>query len=245
MAVVDGKVVFNDEEQAEVNRIVGERLARVKAEKPEDYEDLKEISTILEDFDFKGTPAEKKAALKAAQEQTRQQKELAELEEKAEEEGLTPAQAKKMKALEDSIEALNKTIGEITGERQAKKQAEEMTKQQQENWNKQVSEFKEKHNDIDLEMLEKDEDFIEYATGRAGTLTSLYEGYEKYTSRLREKTADEIRAKYKSKELLSTGTGKGSKTDTTDYGLTERQKSLAKANGMSWKEYADLLKNAE
>lgn len=244
MAIVDGKVVFDETEQAEVDRIIGERLARAKAEKPADYDDLSEIAKELEEFGFSGTPAEKKAAIKAQREQVKQQEELDRLQQMAEEDGMTPAQAKRMKALEDMIEKQGKVIEEITGERQATKQAAEQKKQADENWTKQVTEFGEAHADIDLEKLNKDEDFIEYASGRSGTLKTLYEGYVKFTSKLREKTADEVATKYKAKELGSTGSGKGGKQEAGEYGLTERQKTLAKNNGMSYKEYADILKYA-
>lgn len=59
-----GNVTFTAEEQAKVDSIVQERLARAKAEKPADYDDLQEIAKELEAFDFTGTPAEKKLLLR-------------------------------------------------------------------------------------------------------------------------------------------------------------------------------------
>jgi hypothetical protein len=229
--------------QEEVNQIVQERLARAKAEKPSDYDDLNEIARDLEEFGYSGTPAEKKAAIKAYKAELAAQKELTDLQQQAAEDGVTPAIARKMKALEDTIDRQGKVIQEITGERQAQKQAVEQKQQQEESWNKQVKEFGEEHADIDLKELNADEDFIEYASGRTGTLKTLYEGYVKFTSKLREKTADEVTAKYKAKELGSTGSGKGGKQEAGEYGLTDRQKTLAKGNGMTYKEYADILKH--
>ena len=241
----DGTIYFDEEEQKVFDKALQDRLSR---HKPDDYDDLAEIAKDLEDFGYSGTPAEKKAAVKAYKEQVRlqkeQQEEIDRLQKMEDEEGLTPAQAKRFKDLEDKLEKSTKAIEEITGKEKAKTEAEKSKIEQEENWKKQVADFNEAHADTDLTALEADEDFIEYATGRAGTLTTLYEGYVKFTSKLEKKTADEIRAKYKSKELLSTGTGKGSKSETGDYGLTENQKSLAKSNGMSYKEYADLLEHA-
>jgi DNA repair exonuclease SbcCD ATPase subunit len=235
MAIVDGKVVFDETEQAEVDRIIGERLARAKAEKPADYDDLKEIESEIGEFFEGATPAEKKEAIRAYKAEVKAQKELEELEKQAKATGKDPDLLKAIQTLEKKIESLE-------GERNASKQAVEQKQQQEENWTKQVNEFKEANEDIDLEKLNKDEDFIEYASGRSGTLKTLYEGYVKFTSKLREKTADEITAKFKAKELGSTGSGKGGKGDAGEYGLTDRQKTLAKANGMSYKDYAGLMK---
>lgn len=239
MAIVDGKVVFDETEQAEVDRIIGERLARAKVEKPADYDDLQEIAQYLEDFGYSGTPAEKKAAIKAYREEIKQQRELEELQKQAKTEGTSPE-------LLAEIRELKKELSEIKGERQAQKQAVEEQKRKDEDWSKQVKEFKEEYADIDLDALNGDEDFLEFATGKQGTLKTIYERYIKYTSKLKEKTAEEVTVKYKAKELSSTGTGKGGgKSEASEYGLSERQKQLAKGNGMSYKEYAELLKHAE
>lgn len=238
MAIVDGKVVFDETEQAEIDRIIGERLARAKAEKPADYDDLKEIADHLEEFGYSGTPAEKKAAIKAYREEIKRRKELEELQQQAKTEGTSPE-------LLAEIRELKKELAEIKGERQAQKQAEEQKSKQEEVWKTQVKEFTETYPDIDLKTLNEDDDFIEYASGRTGTIKTIYEGYVKLTSKLKEKTAEEVTVKYKAKELGSTGTGKGTKTEGSDYGLSERQKQLAKGSGMSYKEYADLLKYAD
>lgn len=230
----NGNIVFDVEEQKKVDEIVQQRLARVKTEKPSDYEDLKEIEKELEEFGYSGTPAEKKAAIKAYKEQLKTQKELEELQEQAANDGITPELAREIRELKKDLE-------ELKSEKKAKIEEAEAKRKQDENFNTQVAEFKEKHSEINLSLLEKDEDFIEYATGRTGSLTTLYEGYVKFTSRLKEKTSDEVATKFKVKELSSTGSGKGS-PEGGDYGLSERQKELAKQNKIPYKEYAELLK---
>jgi hypothetical protein len=122
-------------------------------------------------------------------------------------------------------------------------EADEQKTASEKEFEKQKANFKETHTDIDIEKLLNDEDFLDYGGERRGTLSEIYESYVKYNAKLKEKTADEIREKYVTKELLSTGTGKGSGEEST-YNLTENQKNLAKSNGMSYKEYADLLKYA-
>lgn len=244
MKTEDGKIVFDADEQLEVDRIIQERLARAKAEKPADYEDLKELEKVLEDFDYKGSPKEKAEALKAYREQVKQQEELEKLQHEAEEDGITPAIAKKIKDLESKLEEKTKALDEIVGERQAKKTEEENQKKADEEWNKQVEEFSGKYEDIDLEKLAKDQKFIKFASKRTGTLLEKYEDYIELVG----ETEAETVAKVMSKELRSTSGGKGNNSGGT-YGLTDEQKRTVdewnKKNPrmqMSYKEFAERSK---
>lgn len=236
-----GNIIFDAEEQAKVDAIIQERVARVKAEKPADYDDYKAIGEELQAFGYKGTPSEIRAEIKRQRESTQAQIELAELEQQADDEGITPALAKKIKDLEDKLEKSTKALDEITGERQAKvKQAEEQ-KAQEEFYNQQRQALLEKHN-VDAEDLEKNPRFMKFVKGKK--ITDLVEVYEDFAEFIGETEADTI-AKAKSKEERSTSGGKGTNTDGAVYGLSPNQQTLAKKSGMSYKEYAELLKNIQ
>src|SRR5690242_20529748 len=75
--------------QEDVERIIGERLARERASKV-DYDDLKEVTELVQQFGYSGTPAEIKAALKAEAEERRKAAELKDLEEEAATTGTSP-----------------------------------------------------------------------------------------------------------------------------------------------------------
>lgn len=234
----DGTIFFDEEEQKKVDEVVKERLAR---HKPEDYDDLKEIEKELEAYGFSGTPAEKKAAIKAAREQADINKEKLPVEEDEDEdetsELVLKALAKKFNMKPEEIEAAIKVSADEAKSKEIKKKTDQ-------EWNNQVKDFKTKHSDIDLDALEKDNDFIDFAKGRIGTLTQKYEEYEKYSARLKQKTAEEIKGKYKLKGMLSTSITAAGR-DEGEYGLTARQKELAKGNGMTYKEYSAMLKEIE
>jgi hypothetical protein len=209
-----GNVTFTAEEQAKVDSIVQERLARAKAEKPADYDDLQEIAKELEAFDFTGTPAEKKAAIKAARAELTAQKELEELQKQAKTEGTSPELLKEIKELK-------KEIGELKGERQAQKQAEESRKQADEKVNEQIAAMQEKHSDVDLKALLEDQKFVKFAKGKNLPLVELYEDFVEFVGETEAATI----AKVKSKEERSTGSGKNSGSPGGNYGLTDNQKN--------------------
>jgi hypothetical protein len=230
--------------QEEVDRIVQERLARVKKETPEDYNDLKEIEQVLEDFGYQGTPAEKKAAIKAYQQELKQQQELEKLQQMADNEGITPALAKKIKDLEDKLEKSTKVIEEITQEKQ-KLTAEQQAKiKAEEAWQKQVAEMTESYPDVDLDELSKNQKFIKFIKGKGLPLKELYEDFVEFVG----ETEAEAIIKVKSKEARSTSSGKGSNSDS--HGLTAEEKALVDQHNarypkqkMSYKEYADMKRN--
>lgn len=239
-----GKIVFDQEEQAEVDRIVQDRLARAKKEVPEDYNDLKEIDKILEDFDYTGmTAAEKKALLKAQAEEykknkaaSEKQKEIDDLQDEADKYGSSPELLKELKDLKTEL-------ADIKAERQAKKTEEDNKKKADEDWNKQVEEFSEKHEDIDLAELQNNAKFMKFAKGRTGSLTQIYDDYIDLVG---EAEAETI-AKVKSKQERSTSSGKGSGLEGA-HGLTsEQMKNLEDWNSryphlaMSAKEYKQSL----
>lgn len=227
-----GKVTFNEQEQAEVNRVISERLAR------DGVQDKNEIVDILKDFDYSGTPAEIKAALKAQADQYKvnkaeqaKQAELDALKEKAEEDGTSPAYEKRIKDLEDKIAASEKA------KEDAIKAAEAKVKESTE-WNKQVEDFSKEYPDVNLDGLNEDKKFAKFVKGKKGVpLKELYEDYLEVVG----ETADEAVKKATSKAARSTGSAAGGSGTGGIYGLTPHQQELAKENGMTFKEFSESL----
>jgi len=221
-----GKVVFDADEQEKVDEIVKERLSR---HKPDDYDDLKEVYEDIGEFFVGETIAEKKANIKALKEAQKQQTEEnleQEVEEYVDEEEDIPDD----KVLVSLARKFGTTTEKV--ERLFKNQLEEASKEEtdkllKEDWEKQQVDFKESYPDTDVPQLKADKDFMKFANKRVGTLKEIYEDYSDYTAEHDQKTADEIRAKYKSKDLLSTGTGKGTAGDNS--GLTEQEKETLEA----------------
>jgi hypothetical protein len=200
--------------EADVNRIVQERLARVKKEVPEDYEELKGISEELDGFGYSGTPAEKRAILKAQREEQAKQKELSELQEEADQKGASPE-------LLSEIKQLKNEIAELKGEREAVKQAEKEKKSADEAFNKQVNEFNESYPDVDLAKVGENPKFLKFAKGRAGTLAELYSDFVDFVGET-EKELETLKKTMEAKEAnqknaeTSTGSVKGDKP-TADF----------------------------
>jgi hypothetical protein len=208
-----GKVTFTAEEQAKVDEIVKERLSR---HKPEDYEDLKEISSLLEDFDFKGTPAEKKEALKLAKE-ARKESERADTYKDAvaayeDVDELPPdsvikALAKKWGKSPEVVEkALLKQVA--NDEDSDRKEAE--TKQ----WREQVKVFEDKHPDVDLEKLSANQKFLKFVRGKKLPLVELYADFVEFVGE-QEAELETLRKTVQAKDAnaknaeKSTGSAKG------------------------------------
>lgn len=238
--IVDGKVTFTPEEQEVIDQMAG----RIRAEEKRKYADHEDIVNILDDFDYAGmTAAEKKellkqnaAAYKAAKAEQQKQDELTALKEQAKNEGTSPA-------LLAEIKTLKNELAEIKGERQAVKQAEEQQKQTQARYSKEVQEFQanEKYTGIDLSKLLKDEDFSEFyqSSNPALTISQVYDKYVKYVGGAEAAAVAKIKAN--SDRSTASGKQKGEAVGGT-YGLTARQQTLAEENGITYKDYAESLK---
>lgn len=216
----NGKVSFTAEEQAKVDEIVKERLAR---HKPEDYEDLKEISSLLEDFEIKGTPAEKKEALKAQKEANKAAMEAESYKEATQayasvdelpSDAVIKALAKKWGKSADAVEkALLRQI-------ESTEQSDAKAKEQSE-WAKQVKAFEDKFSDIDLEKLSQDKKFLKFVKGKKLPLTELYEDYVDFIG-AQEAELETLRKTVQAKDAnaknasQSTGSAKG-EAPTSDY----------------------------
>lgn len=230
-----GNVIFDAEEQVEVDRIIQERLSRAKP--PEDYKDLQEINSILDDFDYSGmTMAEKKAELKKNAEAYKASKKanqdiIDNLEQKKEEgERLTQAE-------KDLLNKASKLVEKAEKDEEVQTQA----KAQATAYEAQRTELLDKHG-VDANDLSENKRFMSFVKGKTGI--NLIEQYENFVEFIGETEAEAI-IKVKSKEERSTSSGKGGNSDGATYGLTANQQTLAKKNGMAYKEYAELLKNIQ
>lgn len=235
----NGNIIFDAEEQAKVDEIVKERIARVKAEKPADYDDLSEIVKDLEEFGYSGTPAEKKAAIKAYIDELNSQKkpdyqEVINKFDEIPDDKVINALAKKFGVSADKVEkAIKKSI--------ETDEADEKKKEADNAWKKQLEEVQsdERLKDIDLDKLAEEPKFKKFIKGKALPLKELLEDYMEFVG----ETEAEAIVKIKSKESRSTSSGKGASSDGQTYGLTARQQDLARKSGMTYKEYADYQKH--
>lgn len=218
--------------QEEVDRIIGDRLAREKS-KVADYDDLKEVTETLKSFGYQGTVAEIKAELKQQAETRRKAEELKDLEEEAEKSGTSPEMLAEIKELK-------KELAEIKKDKQNQQKEQEDRKKADEVFQEQMKEFAVKHPTVDIDKLNENKKFIDFIeNARPGQ--SLVQLYDKYIDLVggAEKAAIE---KMKSNDDRSTFSGK-SKAEPSGgtFGLTEHQQKLAKENDMSFKAYADEL----
>jgi transcriptional regulator with XRE-family HTH domain len=236
MKTEDGKIVFDEEEQAKVDEIVADRLTREKS-KYADYNDLKEIESELEEFGYTGTPAEKKAAIKAykeslkEQQQSNYQEEIEHVANDGEipDEKVLNALAKKFGVSADKVEkAIKKSI--------EADDAEERKRKDDESWNKEISEFEEKYSTVDIAKLAEDKKFIKFAKGKNMPLVERYEEYLEFLG----DSEKEFTAKIQSNIDRSTSSGK-QKGDALGgtYGLTADEQELAAENGMSYKDFSE------
>jgi hypothetical protein len=236
MITEDGKVVFEEAEQKEIDRIVSERLSREKA-KYSDYDDLAEIAKELEEFNYTGTPAEKKAAIKAYKEEMKRQQqsqnagyqETIEQFDEIPDEKVLNALAKKFGTTSEKVEkAIKKAIDSADAE-EKKQKADEAR-------NKEVQEFNQRYDNVDLEKLSQDPKFMKFIRGKNMPLSNLYEDYLEFLG----DSEKEFIAKVQSNIDRSTSSGrqKGDALGGT-YGLSADEQELAKENGMTFKEYSE------
>lgn len=228
--VVETEVVEEKESktftQSEVDAIIEKRLARAKAEKPKDYEDLLEIAMDLEEYGFVGTASEKKAALKAAKAQNKAQKELEEIEKEAEETGHSPEILKELKEAKKSLKEKEAKLKELS-EKEEKKRLELQSKEEADReFDRQFNEFVESYPDIDTDSLTNDAKFIKFAKKHKGELKEIYEDY----AELMEEASLSIAEKFKKSESRSTGGGKNTPSSGSVKLDSSQQKTLDEWN---------------
>lgn len=208
--------------QAELDKILADRLARAK--KPDDYDDLKELLTELEEYGYPQSAKEAKDAIKQAKAQAKAEKDLEELEEQAALQGTSPELLKKMATLESKISELeaekNAKKAEIEAELEKAKATEEADKA----WQSQVDEMATEYPDVDLEALEENTKFIKFIKGKSGqTLKELYEDFNELIG----ETESAAMKKAMSKAERSTSSGKHSNSGGSRT-LSEAEKATLK-----------------
>lgn len=217
-----GEVIFDEEEQKKVDAIVQERVARAKAEKPADYDDLKTLNDELNELYPAMTPAQRAAIIrdqKARAAAVRAQQEAAK---RADRNGTTPEQEMELLRLREEQESIRAALQAREKEDQRTRAAADEDRKRQARWDSDVAELAKAYPDVDVDKLSQDERFVEYAEGKGGryTLTQIYERYLKFIG----SAADDGIRKARDKETRSTGGG--SAGDGRDYGLTAGQKKL-------------------
>lgn len=222
--------------QEDVDRIVGERLTREKAARA-DYDDLKEVAETLKDFGYEGSVSEVKALLKQQATERRKAAELRDLEEEADKTGTSPE-------LLAEIKELKKELAEIKQDKLKQQKELEDKQKADDSFKEQVTVFNEKHPDVDVDKLSENKKFINFVqNSKPGlTLVDLYDNYIDLVGSAEAAAIEKIKANAE----RSTFSGKAKQEPSGGtHGLTERQQELAKGNGMTNKEYADLLKQVQ
>lgn len=217
--------------QEDVDRIVGERLSREKASKA-DYEDLKEIAESLEVYGYKGSVADKKALFKQHAEAKRQAEEVEALEEEANKTGSSPEMLARLKKAEDLLAKI---------EEKEQKQQQEMENKQKadEAWVLQAKLFQDKYPDVNMPKLAENERFMKFLRSSTLPFVEAYEDYIDLVGGAEKAAIEKIKAN--DDRSTSSGRAKGNPEGGT-FGLTDNQQALAKKNGMTNKEYAELYK---
>lgn len=216
--------------QAEVDRMMSDRWKDSELTKAE----LKEMTEVIKGFGYSGaTPAEVKAELKAQLDQKRRQEELETLHDEASKSGTSPEILAEIKELKKKLDTIEKEKTDRQKEIDQRNQADNQ-------WNEWVNELSSKHPTVDLDKLESNTKFIAYLK-RSNPALSLTERYETFIE-LVGSTEKEAMAKVTANIDRSTSSGrsKGS-ADGGTHGLSDYQQTLAKQNGMSNKDYAELL----
>ena len=221
--------------QAELDQIIGERLAREKT-KYSDYDDAKAILDELKDYGYTGTPKEIREAIKQQKEAAKKEQELRDLETEANQTGTTPE-------ILSEIKELKKELAEIKAEKTAKQKELEAQKEAETENQKQMAEFAETYPDIDIsETYKSDGKFKKFwdKSNPKLTIKEVWEGYVELVGEAEAAAAKKIQSNVD--RSTSSGRSKGD-ANAGSYGLSESQQQLAKENDMSYKEYAEFLKD--
>lgn len=227
--------------QEEVNKIVGDRLAREKG-KYTDYEDLKGIVEEVTKLGYTGTPSEIRKAIQAQADAYLKQKQLEELENEAETFGTTPELTKEIKSIKDELSKTKEKLAKYEEKEEAKTKEQLEKEAIDKKIQEEFDDFEDKHKEVDLNKLLKDEDFKDFLDTVNPNLT-LTQKYEKYIKLMQKANAAEYE-KIQSKLARSTSSGRGD-GKTESYGLTEAQIKLCKEAGIDPKKYAQRLKQIQ
>lgn len=236
----EGKVEFNETEQAEVNRIIGERLSR------EGIQDMKEIMEHLKPFGYTGTPAEIKSAIKADADDfvnqlrdSEKKETLEQLQQQAKDTGTTPELLATIKSLQDDLSA-------IKGKTKAVEDAENQRIATQKMQDEQIKHFTECEDtkDVDLKKLNENPKFLKFLSKQkqTGEQDWLVEAYKDFVELIGGVEAETI-AKIQANGSRSSSSGRGTSSDGAG-GLTADEKAFVDDHNrrypkmqMSYKEF--------
>lgn len=227
--------------QAELDKIIGERLTRERNKYESELKEYQETLNELEDFGYTGTVQEKREAIRAYKAEIAKAQELEQLKQEASTTGTSPE-------LLAEIRELKKELSDIKAERQAKENELKHAQKQKEIWDSQLKEFEEAYPDVDLEELDKNQKFVKFIKGKNARLKELYDDFVDFIGEAEKETI----IKLKSKEMRSTSGGKGSGSSSAEggtYGLSDAQmETLREWNAknpqmkMTAKEFAQYYK---
>lgn len=226
---LDTGKMFNAEQQKVIDGIIKGKVSKLSAKHKVELEAAGKasIANLAGKFDLK--PEEMESVLNKSVTKER----LADIADEAEKMGLEPAVLLQIKDLE-TFKA--DTIAQEEAAIKIKKQKDASVTEIK----NQLAEFAVSHPDIDIEKLNSDEDFFEYY----GTLSpdvKFGKAYDSYIKLIGTARASEL-AEKAAKDERSTGTG--SATGGSHFGLSEKQRALAKDNEMTEKAFAEGLKKS-
>jgi hypothetical protein len=210
--------------QAELDKIVADRLARAKS--PEDYDDLKEVLAELEEYGYPQSAKEAREMIKQQKATAKAEKELEELEFEAEQSGTSPELLKEIRELKSELKELKDDKKAVIAAKESEVAKIEADKKANEQWQAQVDEIETKYPDINLAALEENVKFMKFIKGKGGQ--SLVELYEDFNDLIGEAESSAIK-KAMSKVDRSTGTGKGN-TGSTSILNDNQKKTLTDWN---------------
>lgn len=224
----DGKM-FTAEQQKVIDGIIKKKLTKVSAKHEEELKSAKQatISELASEFGIE--PNEVKTVLG----KSITKKRLADIADEAEEMGLSPEvllQIKDLQQYKADVEAQKANIAKIQEEKESSKKEIE----------KQLAEFTASHPDIDIEKLNNDEHFFNYYK-KLSKDVKFGDAYETYIELVGKSRAAEL-AELAAKDERSTGNG--SAQQGSHFGLSEKQRELAKKNDISEKDFAESLKQS-
>jgi hypothetical protein len=207
--------------QSEVDRIVQERLSRER-KKHEPFSQFVERQAKKHGLD-------PEAYLREVE----RQEALASVKDEADTKGVDPETLLELKRTKERLAELER--------KEADERAREAaTKTQQAEFAKQVADFNATYPSVDVAKLAENADFMEFVKDLNPNLT-LIKMYERYV-RFNEAEKLAKKATTDANASRSTSSGRDTNSGGVDYGLTANQKQLAKENGMTEAEYAELHK---
>ncbi len=147
--------------------------------------------------------------------------------------------AERQQATPDALPAKEENNGEITQEMAAETaygQEEENTLSQSK-----IPAFLLKYGEEKFLQIMRDPAFRAFCEGKSGDILSLYESYAEFLKALCQ--SPEVKRHREAQRLLASTGFSNRASAAVDYGslLTENQKMIAKAAGMSYRQYSELI----